>query len=190
MRKILNLVALVPFVLVLACADSSKAPAEAALKSAEAALATLGPDASKYAAEGVAEVRKSYAAAKELVGTKEYEGALRVASRIPGEVKEVIAAASAKKGELVKDWGEASAKVTATVSAIKDRLATLEKGKRLPAGIDKAVIARAHEGIDDVESGIARLAEDVKGGMLGEAVTGAKALQAKGEAIMKSLGSP
>ena len=190
MRKIPNLVALVPFILALACTDANKAPAEAALKSAEAALATLGPDASTYAAEGVAAVRKSYATAKELVGTKEYEGALRVASKIPGKVNEVVAAASAKKAELAKAWDETSAAVTATVSAIKGRLVTLEKGKRLPAGIDKAAVARAHEGVASVESGLAKLSEDVKGGMLTEAVAGAKALQAKGEEIMKSLGSP
>ena len=190
MRKIPNVVALVPFVLALACADANKAPAEAALKVAEAALATLGPDASTYAAEGVAAARKSFATAKELVGTKEYEGALKVASRIPDKVKEVIAAASAKKAELAKDWGEASAAVTATVSAIKERLVTLGKGKKLPAGVDKAAIARAHEGVASVESGLATLAEDVKGGKLTEAVTGAKALKARGEEILKSLGSP
>jgi hypothetical protein len=189
MHRIPKFLALVPFVLVIACIDSNKAPAEAAVKAAETALATLGPDASAYAPEGVAAVRKSYAAAKELIGNKEYEGALKAASGIPGKVSEVIASAAAKKAELVKAWGEASAKVAATVSEVKSRIVTLGQAKRLPAGIDKAAIARANEGVASVESGLAKLSEDVKGGKITEAVAAAKDLQAKGEAILKSLGA-
>jgi hypothetical protein len=189
MQRFPKFFALVPFVLVIGCTDSNKAPAEAAVKAAEAALATLGPDASAYAPEGVAAVRKSYATAKELIGTKEYEGALKAASGIPGKVNEVIAAAAAKKAELAKAWGEASEKVAATVSAVKSRIAALGQAKKLPAGIDKAAIAKANEEVASIESGLAKLSEDAKGGKITEAVAAAKDLQAKGEAILKSLGA-
>jgi len=88
MRRFLRLVAVVPFVLASACIDSSKAPAEAALKAADDALVAVGPEASTYAPEAVAAVKKSYATAKELIGTKEYEGALKAASGIPAKVQE------------------------------------------------------------------------------------------------------
>ena len=189
MRRFLKLVAVVPFVLASACIDSNKAPAEAALKAADDALAAVGSDASTYAPEAVAAVKKSYVTAKELLGTKEYEGALKAASGIPAKVKELNAAAAAKKAEIGKAWTDVSANVTASVSAIKGRLATLAKAKRLPAGVDKAAIAKATEEVANVETGLAKLAEDAKGAKVAEAVAGAKVLQAKGEEILKSLGS-
>ena len=190
MSRIAKLAALVPFVVVLACTDPNQAPAAAAIAAGEAALATLGTDAAAFAPDGVAAARKSLVTAKELFGTKEFEGALKAASGVPAKVKETVAAAAAKKAELGKAWDDAAGRVTATVSAIKQRLADLGKGKKLPAGVSRAVMEKASEGAAAVESGLAKLSEDVKGGMLTEAVAGAKALQAKGEEIMKSLGSP
>ncbi|MBS1111410.1 MAG: hypothetical protein H6Q88_3402 [Anaeromyxobacteraceae bacterium] len=189
MRRFLRLVAVVPFVLASACIDSSKAPAEAALKAADDALVAVGPEASTYAPEAVAAVKKSYATAKELIGTKEYEGALKAASGIPAKVQELNAVVAARKAEIGKAWTDVSASVSATVSSIKGRLATLAKAKRLPAGVDKTVIVKATEEVANVESGLAKLAEDAKGAKIAEAVAGAKALQAKGEEILRSLGS-
>jgi hypothetical protein len=187
MPRLSKIAALAPFFFVLACGDANKAPAQAAIQAAEAALATLGPDASKYAPEGVAAVQKSYATAKELMGTKEYEGALKAATGVPGKVKDVIAAAAAKKEELVKAWNGASAEVSATISAIKGRLQGIQGGKKLPAGITKATLAQADEGLASIEKGLAKLSEDFKGGKIAEAIAGAKDLQAKGAEIKKSL---
>jgi hypothetical protein len=180
--------AAVPFLFVVACTDASKAPAEAAMKAAEAAVATLGADASKYAPEGVAAVQKSFTAAKDLIAKQDYKGALDAASGIPAKVKEVLAAAAAKKDELVKAWNEVSAKVPGMVAAIKSRLGILQQSKKLPAGIDKAALTKANEGVASLESGFAKASDDFKGGKLAEAIAGAKDLQAKGLEIMKSIG--
>jgi hypothetical protein len=187
MPRFSKLAALAPFFLALACGDANKAPAQAAVQAAEAALATLGPDAAKYAPEGVAAAQKGLAAAKELMGTKEYEGALKAASGVPAKVKEAAAAAAAKKEELVKAWSGASAEVSASVSAIQERLAALHRGKKLPAGITKETLAKADEGLASIQSGLAKLSEDFKGGKIAEAIAGAKDLQAKGAEITKSL---
>lgn len=185
-RVLKLLVALVPFFFVLACVDSNKAPAEAAIKAGETELAKLGPDASTYAPDGVAAARKSLATAKELAGNKEYEGALKAASAIPAKVSEVLASVAARKAE-AKAWSDSAARVASSLSAIRSRLDALHKEKRLPAGIDKAVLAKAHEEVASVESGLAKLSDDAKGGKVAEAIAGAKDLQAKADGIAKTL---
>jgi hypothetical protein len=183
-----KIAAALPFVLLVACTDPNKAPAEAAMKAAGDAVATLGADASKYAPEGVAAVQKSYAAAKELLAKQDYKGTLDAASGIPAKVKDVLAAAAAKKEELVKAWTDASAKVAAMVPAIKSRVYGLQQQKGLPRGITKEVLAKVSDELASVEAGLAKLSEDFKGGKIDEAIAGAKALQAKCAEIMKSIG--
>ena len=180
--------AAVPFLFLVACTDANKAPAEAAMKAAEAAVATLGAEATKYAPEGVAAVQKTFTAAKDLVAKQDYKGALDAASGIPAKVKEVLAAAAAKKDELTKAWNDVSAKVPAMVAAIKSRLGILQQAKKLPAGLDKAALAKANEGVASLESGFAKAADEFKGGKIAEAIAGAKDLEAKGAEIMKSIG--
>jgi hypothetical protein len=187
-RTLKTAVAIVPFLLAIACTDANKAPAEAAMKTAEAAVATLGAEVSKFAPEGMASIQKSLAAAKDLIAKQDYKGALDAATAIPGKVKEVAAAAAAKKDELVKAWNDVSAKVPAMTAAIKSRLGILAQAKKMPAGLDKAALAKANEGVAALESGFAKVSDEFKGGKLAEAIAGAKDLQAKGAELMKSIG--
>jgi hypothetical protein len=190
MSRFLKLAAvpLLSLALLAGCTDANKIPAEAAMKAAESALASLGAEAAQYAPEGVAAVQKSFASAKELVAKQDYKGALEAASAIPAKAKEVLAAATAKKDELMKAWTEATGKLPDMVAAIKSRLGILQQAKKLPAGLDKAALAKAQEGVAAVESGLAKATEQLKSGKLAEAIAGAKELQAKGMEVMKSIG--
>ena len=187
-RALKAAVVAVPFLFLVACTDANKVPAEAALKAAEEAVATLGAEAQKLAPEGVAAVQKTLASAKELVARQDYRGALDAASGIPAKVKEVLAQAAARKDEIAKAFKDAAAKVPDMVAALKSRLGVLAQSKKLPKGIDKAVLAKANEGVAAIESGYARATEDFKGGKYAEAIAAAKDLQAKGAEIMKAIG--
>ena len=77
--------AVVPFALVVACTDAAKAPAEAAMAAAGAAVESLQGEAAKFAPDAVKAVQASYASAKELVAKQDYKGALAAAGDMPAQ---------------------------------------------------------------------------------------------------------
>jgi hypothetical protein len=189
MQKMLKLaVAVIPFALFVGCTDAAKAPAEAAMAAAGSAVESLKGEAEKYAPDAVKSVQASYAAAKDLVAKQDYKGALAAAGDIPGKAKAALAAAAAKKDALVKSWGELAAGVPELVNNLKARIASLSSAKKLPKGIDKAVIAKANEGVASIESGWKGLADQVKGGNYDAAIAKGKELKAQGQAIWQSIG--
>jgi len=189
MQKMLKLaVAVIPFALFVGCTDAAKAPAEAAMAAAGSAVESLKGEAEKYAPDAVKSVQASYAAAKDLVAKQDYKGALAAAGDIPGKAKAALAAAAAKKDALVKSWGELAAGVPELVNNLKARIASLSSAKKLPKGIDKAVIAKANEGVAAIESGWKGLADQVKGGNYDAAIAKGKELKAQGQAIWQSIG--
>jgi hypothetical protein len=186
-RTLRTALAVVPFVLAVGCTDAAKAPAEAAMSAAGSAVESLAGDAAKYAPEAVKAVQASYASAKELIAKQDYKGALAAAGDIPVRAKAALAAAAAKKDELVKAWSELSASVPQMLSDLKARIATLSGAKKLPAGIDKAALATANEGVAAVESGWQKVTDLVKGGDYSAALAKGKELKAQAEDLLKSL---
>jgi hypothetical protein len=188
MQKMLKLaVAVIPFALFVGCTDAAKAPAEAAMAAAGSAVDSLKGEAEKFAPDAVKSVQASYASAKELIAKQDYKGALATASDIPAKVKAALAAAAAKKDALLKSWGELAAGVPEMVNSLKARIASLSSAKKLPKGIDKAVIAKANEGVAAIESGWQGLADLVKGGNYDAAIAKGKELKAQGQAILASI---
>ncbi len=187
-RSLRLALAVVPFALVVACTDAAKAPAEAAMAAAGSAVESLQGEAAKLAPDAVKAAQASYASAKELVAKQDYKGALAAAGDVTAKVKAALAAAAAKKDELVKAWGELSASVPKMVADLKTRIATLSGAKKLPAGMDKAVLAKASEGVAAVESGWQKVTDQVKGGDYGAALAKGKELKAQAEDVLKSLG--
>ena len=119
----------------LAC-NSGKAPAEAALKLADDAVNAARPAAEKYVPEEFKALADELAAAKEAFGKGDYKGALAAAQSIPTAATELLGKAKAKKEELVAAWNQMSGSLPQMVDAIKTRIETLSKTKKLPAGID------------------------------------------------------
>jgi hypothetical protein len=158
------------------------------MAAAGSAVESLKGEAEKYAPDAVKSVQASYASAKDLIAKQDYKGALAIASDIPAKVKAALAAAAAKKDALVKSWGELAAGVPELVNNLKARIASLSSAKKLPKGIDKAVIAKAKEGVAAIESGWKGLADQVKGGNYDAAIAKGKELKAQGQAIWQSIG--
>ncbi len=180
--------AVVPFILALACTDPNKVPAEAALKAAESAVATLGDVAAKYAPDQTQALQQSLADAKALLAKKDYKGALAAAQEIPAKAKDVLAAANAKKDELVKAWGELAGSLPRMLTALKSRLDILSQSKKLPKGMDKSTLDQAQQGVTAIETSFNAAQEQAKGGNLSEAIAKGSDLKARGLEIMKSIG--
>ena len=163
-RKITLALALAPLLLLAACTDAAKAPAEAALKAGEAAMATITEEVTKLAPAQVQAAKDALASAKAMAAKQDYKAALAAAGEIPAKVKEAVAAAQAKKDEAAKAlaaaqkaFADATAALPGQVAAIKARLATLAKAKTLPKGITKATLAQGKTSYAALEDGWAKL---------------------------------
>ena len=186
-RSIRIALAVVPFALVVACTDAAKAPAEAAIAAAGSAVESLQGEAAKYAPDAVKAVQASYASAKDLVAKQDYKGALAAASEIPAKAKAALAAAKAKKDEIIQAASDLATSVQKSITDLKERVAALTGAKKLPAGIDKAAVAKANEGVAAVEAGWQKLTEQVKSGDYAAAMAKGKELKAQADDLLKSI---
>ena len=195
-RKFSLALTLAPLLFLAACTDAAKAPAEAALKAGEAAVASITEEVSKLAPAQVQAAKDALSSAKAMAAKQDYKAALAAAGEIPAKVKEAVAAAQAKKEEAVralaaaqKAFTDAIAPLPGQLSAIKARLAALGKAKKLPKGITKATLAQAKTSYASLEDGLsklkARAETDVNGALAAvgalqkQAVDLAKQLQVK-----------
>jgi len=192
-RKSTLALALAPLLLLAACTDANKAPAEAALKAGEAAVATITEEVSKLAPAQVQAAREALSSAKALAAKQDYKGALAAASEIPAKVKEAVAAAEAKKEEAAralaaaqKAFADATAALPGQLSAIKARLATLNKAKKLPKGITKATLSQAKTSLAGLEDGLSKLKARAQTDVTG-ALSQAGELQRKAADLAKQL---
>ena len=176
----------VPLALVAACTDAAKAPAEAAMAAAGAAMDSLKGDAAKYAPDEVKKLESSYGVAKASMANKDYQGVLTFTKDIPAKAKEALAKADAAKAELAKAWKEAGDSITRTIDAAKHQLSG---PKKPPAGLDKAALAKAHADLTSLEAGWTAATEQFKSGDWSGAVAKAKDLNAKGLELLKILGT-
>jgi hypothetical protein len=169
------------------CADE-KTPAEAALKAAEAAVAGVKDEAAKYAPDQLKAVTSALAGATEAFKAGKYKDAMAAASAIPAKVKDVAAAAAAKKDELTKAFATLEGSLPKMGEAIKSRLDILSQAKKLPAGLDAAKLTEAKSGYEALTKGWDEAKAAFKGGNLTDAVAKGNALKAKGTELMKAIG--
>jgi hypothetical protein len=179
---------LVPLALVAACTDAAKAPAEAAMAAAGTAVDSLKGEAVKYAPDAVKGVEAAYASAKDAIAKQDYKGALAAAQGIPEKAKEALAKAAQNQQALVTAWNEAGGAVTKMLEAARSRLDVLAQSKKLPAGLDKAALAKAQASYADLQSGLSAAAEQVKAGDYAGAMNKTAALKAQGMDLLKSIG--
>ena len=165
-----------------------KGPAQAALTTADAAVASARADGEKYVPEQFKALSDSAAAAKSKFDSGDYKGALEGAQPIPAQAEAVTKAAVAKKEELMNSWKAMESSLPAMVADIQKKVAELSKAKKLPAGLDKAGLESAKTALDGAtaawaEAGTAFSAGDVK-----TAVDKANQVKATAEELMPKLG--
>jgi len=129
MRKLLILGLMV---LPMFTAGCSKGPAEAALKAADEAIATVAPDAEKYVPEQFKTLTDAAAAAKASFDKGDYAAALAVAKDLPAKATEVMTAATAKKDELMGQWNVLSKDMPILVADWQKKIDELIASKKLP----------------------------------------------------------
>jgi hypothetical protein len=135
MRKLLVLGLMVLPLLIVGC---GKGPAEAALKAADEAIARVAPEAQKFVPDQFKAVTDAAAAAKASFDKGDYAAALAAAKDLPAKATEVMAAATARKDELMGTWNTLSKDMPIMVADWQKKIDELGARKKLPVGVDKA----------------------------------------------------
>jgi hypothetical protein len=185
------LVAVVSCLMLVACADP-KARSEEAIKTATDALAPVKAEASKYIPEQVKALEDKLAAAKSAVDKGDFPAASLNATEVFNKVKDLPAAAAAKKDELTKKWAEVSAALTKTVEEMNAKVAEMAKikPKKLPAGLDAEKVEKAKTGAEEVTKLWAEADAAAKEGKLADAVAKSIVVKEKTAAVMAIFAPP
>ena len=171
-----------------ACAASNKEPAAAAIKMAEESWNAVKGEVVKYIPDQAKGVEDAIKGAKENFDKGNFDAALAAAKAIPDKVKELTAAAVAKKAEMAKSWEEMSGGMPKMLEAIKSRIDILSVSKKLPENLDKAKLEGAKTGYEAA----AKMWDDAKaafaGGNLADAMAKGKTVKEKAVEVMTALG--
>jgi len=170
-----------------ACESADKAPAAAALTTAQTAIDAVKAEAMKYVPDQVKSVEDALATAKASFEQKDYKAALAGAQDVAAKAKELGTAAATKKAELTKTWEEFSAGVPKMAEAIKSRVDILSKSKKLPAGLDKAKLDDAKTGLASLNESWTQASDAFKAGNMTDAVAKATAAKDKAVQVMTAL---
>lgn len=199
-KTIKTAIAVVPFLLTLACTDPAKAPAEAAIQAADTAISGFSAEVQKFAPDQVKAVKDGFAKAKLAAAKDDWKGALAAAKDLPEAARQAVAAAAAKKAEVEKAAAEAAAKAAELKAAweaaakelpgkideLKKQVAALAKTKKLPAGVTKAAVAQGKESVAAIEDAFAKASETAKTDVQAAGAS-AKELMAKAAETAASL---
>ena len=181
--------------LVLVGCAGQKEPAEKALASAQAALATIHDAAQKYAPDQLQAVEAQLAGAKDSLAKGDYKGVLAAAPALSSAISSLKDTADAKQKDAeaaaaqAKDaWGPLSSDVPNMVAAIQSRVDVLSKSHHLPKGVSKDGLASAKSGLDSMKAAWSDASNSAAAGDFVTAVGKAQAMKAQAADIMKSLG--
>lgn len=196
--KLKTALAVVPFLLAVACTDPAKAPAQAAIQAGDAAAATLTDEVAKYAPDQVQAFKDALAKAKSSAAAEKWGDALAAAKDLPATAQKAVAAAQAKKDALAKAAAEklaaakqaldeAQAQLPGKIEELKKQVAALSKARKLPKGVTKDAVAQAKATLASLEDGAGKLADQAKTDVAA-AAEGAKALLVKATETAATLG--
>jgi hypothetical protein len=186
-RLMFTVTALALSIALLAC-SAAKAPAEAAIKAGEEALAAAKPEAAKYVPVQLKGIEDALAAAKDNFQKGEYQLALTGAQDLAAKAKDLAAAAAAKKDELTRSWQEMSGGLPGMVGTITKRVEILSKSRQLPAGLSKDAFESAKTTLAAVTQTWTDASDAFNNGNLVDAVSKASSVKEKSIEIMNTLG--
>jgi hypothetical protein len=179
--------ALVPFLLAVACTDAAKAPAEAAVAAAGTAIESLKGDAARYAPEAVKAVQESYDSARALIAKQDYKGALAAVAEVPAQVKAAMATAATRKEQAAAAWNGFSETIQQSIGDVTARVTALSSANKLPRGLDKEAVAIARQEVDIIETRWQMVKDMAKSGDYQAAIAKGAEVKKKAVALAASL---
>jgi hypothetical protein len=122
-----------------ACNSMKKSAAEEAIKSVDAVFAPIAAEAQKYVPDQAKAIQDSLQQAKTSLANGDYSAALESAKGLPDKVNGLAGAIRAKKVELTSELNDLESTMPGLVSAVQNKVDTLKRTHKLPAGADDAL---------------------------------------------------
>jgi chromosome segregation ATPase len=185
--KLWNYLAILALAATLVACSREKGPAEEAIKQGAAAVEQIRAEASKFAAEQLAQLEGQLKSAQDAFAKKEYKQALEAAGGLAAKAQEVAKAAADKKTELTARWDELQAGIPQMLEGLKSRLDILAQAKKLPADLTKEKLAELQGAYDEAAKQFEE-AKTAAGQDLAKAVEAGAAIKAKAIEIAGALG--
>jgi chromosome segregation ATPase len=171
-------------------AACGKAPAEQALKAADAAIEAARPELAKYAPAELRQLTSAASAAKAEFDKGDYAAALKSAQDMMPKIQAAVEAAQKKKAELTAAFDHLKGSLPAMVESLTARVTELAAMKKLPKGIEKAAVTTAQADLGDVTKGWSDALARFGKGDLVQAVEAATKVKTKVEAMTQTLQPP
>lgn len=165
-----------------------KGPAQAALTAADAAVSGAKADGEKYVPEQFKALSDAAAAAKSKFDSGDYKAALEGAQAVSTQAQAVVAAAAAKKTELMEGWKAMEGSLPGMVADIQKKVMELGKAKKLPAGLDKAGLESAKTALEAATAAWAEAGTAFSAGDVLKAVAKGSEVKKTAEELMSKLG--
>ncbi len=180
--------------IIVGCAGQ-KEPATKALAEAEAAIASVRDDASRYAPEDLRGIEATHAALKANLANGDYKAVLAGAPQLMSAVDSLKTSVAARKAEAEAaaaaasgEWNALAEDVPKMVQAIQSRVDTLGASRKLPRNVSQGSFDQAKSGLDMMKTTWAEASSDYSAGDPVNAVAKAKRVQEKGAEVLKLLG--
>ncbi len=176
-------------ILMAACAGQ-KGPAQKLISDIDATVTAASAEAAKYVPDQLADVQSKLRDLKTSFDKQDYAAVVTGAPAVLSAAQNLATAAAAKKDEILKalndQWTGLAGALPAAVTAVQNRIDLLSKksSKKLAAGID---LDAAKAGVGDAASLWSKAQAAFAAGNLDEAVSTAKDVKAKIEALAASL---
>jgi hypothetical protein len=176
--------------IILAACAGQREPAQRLIGDIDATVSAAAPEAAKYVPDQLTDVQSKLGGLKASFDNKDYDAVVKGAPAVLGAAQTLATAAAAKKDEILKalndEWTGLAGSVPGNITAIQSRLDLLNKksSKKLAAGID---LNAASAGLSDAQSLWSKAQAAFAAGNLEEAVSTAKDVKAKSDALAASL---
>jgi len=176
-------------ILLTACAGQ-KEPAQKLIADIESTVAAASTEAAKYVPDQLADVQTQLGALKASFDKQDYAAVVTGAPAVLSSAQSLATAAAAKKDEILKalndQWTGLAASLPGDVTAIQSRIDFLSKksSKKLAAGVD---LDAAKAGLSDATSLWSKAQAAFAAGNMDEAVSTAKDVQAKIQALATTV---
>lgn len=173
-------------------ACSQKDPAADAITAAENALNAVYEDAQNYVPERYAEVKAELETARTAFNEERYADAIAAVKDLPAHAeqlaKEAAAAKEQRVSEMNADWARLSGSLPERLAGIGSRLDELAKMRRLPAGMDKPLLAEAKAAFASAETAWDEAGAAFTAGDLETAVGKARDVEGMAQDLVARLG--